>query len=283
MRTAVITGSTGGIGAAVCERLAEAGWALVLVNRSQAKAEKQRDELLQSYPELKVDLVQTDLMDLAQIEESCREVFNLVGDIHALYCIAGVLTDQRKLSAQGHESHYAVNVLANHALIRSLLPLMSDAQSVGDRMIVTMSSSAIKMVELDTKSLSDPAKIGGLMGAYAQSKLAMTAMCAHMAPDLLSAGVYIRAIDPGPTKTSMTSSGDGMPFFLRWLAPILFSDPQKQATKIVAAADPIACAGETGILVSSWEKKPLPKSIQDPLVRAELMDQIQTDCSVLTR
>lgn len=282
MRTAVVTGSTGGIGAAVCERLADKGWALVLVNRSKAKAEKQRNELLQSYPELRVDLVQTDLMDLGQIEKSCREVFNLVGEIHALYCIAGVLTDQRVLSAQGHESHYAVNVLANYALIRTLLPLMSRAQTADDRMIVTMSSSAINMVALDMRNLSDPPKIGGLMGAYAQSKLAMTSMCAHLAPDLLSAGVLVRAIDPGPTKTSMTSSGDGMPFFLRWLAPLLFSDPQKQATKIVAAADPSACAGETGILVSSWRTKPMPKSIEDPLVRAELMDQIQADCSTLT-
>ncbi|MEM8919563.1 MAG: SDR family NAD(P)-dependent oxidoreductase [Pseudomonadota bacterium] len=279
MRTAVITGSTGGIGKAVCAKLADDGWSLVLVNRSQSKAEAQRKELHQTYPDLSVELVGTDLMDLVEIDKTCKEISAKIGEIHALYCIAGVLTDQRKLSAQGHESHYAVNVLANYALIRNLLPLMSDAGQAGERMIVTMSSSAINRVKLDRQSLSAPAKIGGLMGAYAQSKLAMTAMCAQMAPDLWSSGVLIRAIDPGPTKTSMTSSGDGMPFFLRWLVPILFSDPDKQAAKIVAATEPSAHANETGILVSSWKKKRLPKSIADPLVRADLLDQIRSDCS----
>jgi len=254
---------------------------LVLVNRSQTKAEAQRDELRQRHPELEVDLTQTDLMDLAAIDKSCREITSSVTRIDALYCIAGVLTDQRRLSVQGHESHYAVNVLANYALISGLRPVLGGTTFPGaESMVVTMSSSAINMVPLDLSSLSAPEKIGGLMGAYAHSKLAMTGMCVQMAPELKQAGIMVRAVDPGPTKTSMTSSGDGMPFFLRWLAPLLFSDPDKQAAKIVAAADTNAMNGETGILVSSWKAKPLPPSIQNPKDREELMAQIRMDCSL---
>ena len=282
-RKAVITGSTGGIGKAVCARLAQDGWSLVLVNRSQIKAEAQRDELRQRHPELEVDLSQTDLMDLAAIDKSCREITSSVTRIDALYCIAGVLTDQRRLSVQGHESHYAVNALANYALISGLRSVLSGNTHPGaESMVVTVSSSAINMTPLDLSSLSAPEKIGGLMGAYAHSKLAMTGMCVQMAPDLEKAGIMVRAIDPGPTKTSMTSSGDGMPFFLRWLAPLLFSDPEKQAAKIVDAADPDAFLAETGILVSNWKRKSLPKSIQQPEVRRELLERIRIDCS-LTR
>ena len=44
-KLAVITGSTGGIGSAIARQLAEDGWSLVLVNRTQSKAEAQRASL----------------------------------------------------------------------------------------------------------------------------------------------------------------------------------------------------------------------------------------------
>ncbi|MEM6909734.1 MAG: SDR family NAD(P)-dependent oxidoreductase [Pseudomonadota bacterium] len=279
MPTAVITGSTGGIGEAVSATLAADDWSLILVNRSQTKAEQQRDGLLETYPGLNIELIQTDLMDLEEVEASCREIADLGTDIHALYCIAGVLTDQRRLSAQDHESHYAVNVLANYVLMKSLGPLL-----VGDEtdkgMIVTMSSSAIKGADLDIRALSAPEKIGGLMGAYAQSKLAMTAMCARMAADPQMAGAVIRAIDPGATKTPMTAGGDGMPFFIRWMVPFFFSDPEQQASKIVAAAEPHAFGGATGVFISGWQQKPLPKSIAEPAIQDELLAQIAKDCAI---
>ncbi|MEM1196867.1 MAG: SDR family NAD(P)-dependent oxidoreductase [Pseudomonadota bacterium] len=276
--TAVVTGSTGGIGGAVCDELASQGWSLILVNRSQSKAFDQKERLVAKYPDITVDLVETDLMDLTRIEQSCREIEQKAGRVDALYGIAGVLTSERRLSAQGYESHYAVNVLANCVLIRNLIPIMTMGESLQPPMIVTMSSSAIKRGALDIENLSDPPKIGGLMGAYAQSKLALTAICAEMAPELEALGIRIRAIDPGPTKTSMTAGGDGMPLVLKWLAPILFSDPQKQAAKIVAAADPEAFGGATGIFVSSGRQNPLPKSIASQPIRGQLLEKIHRDC-----
>ncbi|MEM1052824.1 MAG: SDR family NAD(P)-dependent oxidoreductase [Pseudomonadota bacterium] len=278
--TAVVTGSTGGIGSAICEELAKDDWSLILVNRSNSKASAQRAQLLEKYPSIRVDLIQTDLMDLTRIEESCGEICEKVGEIAALYCVAGVLTSERRLSVQGHESHYAVNVLANYVLIKNLKSSMAASEDGETPMIVSMSSSAIKSGDLVVDGLSNPPKIGGLMGAYAQSKMALTAMVAEMARELEMSGVLIRAIDPGPTKTSMTSGGDGMPLILRWLAPILFSDAHQQAAKIVAAADPAAFGQGTGTFVSSWKEQKLPKSIADGSKRAELMRQIQIDCQV---
>ena len=198
--TAVVTGSTGGIGSALCDELARLGWSLVLINRSQSKALEQKSAILKNHPDLSVTLVQVDLMDLADIRRAGRELLDKVGSFDALYCIAGVLTSQRRLSVDGHESHYAVNVLANYVMIQSLAPLMITKQGQPTSMVVPMSSSAINRGNLDIENLSDPPKIGGLMGAYAQSKLALPAMCAETAQDLRSHGVLIRAIDPGPTR-----------------------------------------------------------------------------------
>ena len=276
-RTAAITGSTGGIGTAIARGLAEDGWSLVLVNRSRTKALAQKEELQRDFPTIRIQTVQTDLMDLESIKTSCDEIAQITDHIDALYCVAGVLTSQRTLSAQGHESHYAVNVLAPYALIRNLAPLLTRAESDEHGMVVTMSSSAINRPKLDTSSLSDPAAIGGLMGAYAHTKLAMTAMCVQMAPELEESGVLIRAIDPGPTKTSMTSGGDGMPIVLRWLVPLLFADASTQAAKVIKAADPEGLDKRTGVFVSSGRIKPLPSSIAEAPERAKLMDTIASD------
>lgn len=276
--TAIVTGSTGGIGSALCDELARLGWSLVLINRSQSKALEQKSAILENHPDLSVTLVQADLMDLADIRRACRELLDRGSKIDALYCIAGVLTSQRRLSADGHESHYAVNVLANYLMIQNLAPLMVGVQGQPASMVVTMSSSAINRGNLDIENLSDPPNIGGLMGAYAQSKLALTAMCAEMAQDLRLHGVLIRAIDPGPTKTSMTASGDGMPTILRWIAKFMFADPHDQAERIVGAANPDEFDGQSGIFVSSWKQKPLPKSILNPSIQARLMEKIRDDC-----
>lgn len=276
--TAIVTGSTGGIGGAVCDELAKQGWSLILVNRSQTKAFDQKERLIAKHPNIRVDLVETDLMDLNRVAQTCREIEQMVDHVDALYGIAGVLTSERRLSAQGHESHYEVNVLANYALIQGLIGIMKGDESAQPPMIVTMSSSAIKRATLAMEDLSDPPQIGGLMGAYAQSKLALTAMCAEMAAELEGLGIRIRAIDPGATKTSMTAGGDGMPLVLKWLAPILFSDPQKQAAKVVASADPQAFGGASGIFVSSGRQTALPKSIASQPIRAKLLGQVQHDC-----
>ena len=71
---AVVTGATGGIGSALCDGLANLGWSLVLVNRSQSKALEQKGTLLTNHPDLSVTLVQADLMDLADIRRACREL-----------------------------------------------------------------------------------------------------------------------------------------------------------------------------------------------------------------
>lgn len=260
---AVITGSTGGIGSAVTSALAQRSWHLVLVNRSQAKADRQRNQVLAAYPHVAIKIVTADLMDINEIEEACAQISSRLPRIDALYNLAGVLTDERRLSAQRHESHYAVNVLANYAMIQGLRGALRREDNELPAMVVTMSSSAIERAKpLDVMNLRDPPEIGGLMGAYAQSKLALTAMGAAMAPQLLEDGILLRSIDPGATRTSMTLKGEGMPTILRWLAPLLFAKPDHQAYKIIDAADPEEFDRRSGVYISSGEEKELPSAIR---------------------
>ncbi len=277
-RVAVLTGSTGGIGSAIANLLASLGWNLVLANRAGSKAIEQRAALTARFPDIQIDPIEIDLMDLGSIERCCETLAGKYERVDALLNIAGILTDQRRDSKQSYEAHYAVNVLSNYALIQGLRPLLRRNSDETPSMVVTMSSSAIRRVAaLELDELKDPSEIGGLMGAYAHSKLAVTAMSVALSEELQAEGIFIRAIDPGATLTPMTSGKDGMPFVLRLLAPLLFSKPDDQALVILVAAKPGELSRRTGIYVSKGKERALPKTIDNPVLQRKLLEQLQAD------
>ncbi|MEM9285129.1 MAG: SDR family NAD(P)-dependent oxidoreductase [Pseudomonadota bacterium] len=278
MPHAVITGSTGGIGAEIARILAESGWALTLINRSAEKSDTQVQELKDTFPGLQAASIVADLMDTDSIANAAKVLLEKAEPIDALYNISGVLTADRVMSTQGYESHYAVNTLAPYVLTQALRPLLKRADGAPPTMVVTMSSSAINAAKsLDVATLPNPPTIGGLMGAYSTSKVALTVMGAGMAADLKSDNILIRSIDPGATMTPMIQRGDGMPTVLRWLAPLLFAKADKNALKIVNAADPDALGGKTGIFVAGGKEKTPPKLVLDPSVQEQVLTRLSTD------
>lgn len=269
----VVTGSTGGIGNEIVKILAKRGDALILVNRSETKALAQRDEICSVYPEARIELVTADLMDIAQILDATAKINAFTGKIKALYNNSGVLTGEKILSKQGFESQFAVNTLAPYLFIRNLRSKMSTAETGAPAMIINLSSGAITSLKtLDLDNLARPEKVGGLMSTYAQTKLAATALAPALAEGLKTENVLIRAIDPGATKTAMTTGGNsGMPKFLSLLAPLLFQPADKQAAKLVDSADPAAFGGRTGIFVANRKEKKLPAPAADPKMQKDLV------------
>lgn len=174
-KSAAITGSTGGIGSAIANQLFANGWGLLLVNRNTQKAEHQRRRLLQSFPDAAVELFEADLMDTLQIIRVSQGIQERFPSIGALYNNSGVLTSQRVNSMQGHESNYAVNTLAPYILMKSLRAALRRSEGAPQTMFINTTSSAQNAVKsLDVESLSNPETIGGLTGAYAATKLALT-------------------------------------------------------------------------------------------------------------
>lgn len=268
----VVTGSTGGIGSELAKILAARGDHLVLINRSPDKAAHQRTELLSAHPAMRIELFTADFMDTKQVEKAINQITLLAGRIDALYNNAGILNAEKILSAQGFESHFAVNVLASYQMIKGLWEKMARSPTETPSMIVNFSSSAIKQQKtLDLGSLANPDKVTGLMGTYAQSKLAATAMSAALAETLANDNILIRAVDPGATKTSMTSGNAAMPKPLQWLAPLLFSPADKQARKVIDSADPVAFGAGSGIFVANCKELKLPKPAADRQIQNNLI------------
>ena len=257
---AVLTGSTGGMGVEIVKILAARGQNLVLVNRSSERSQAQREQLLAAHPDLEIEVVTADLMDTAQTAAAIEAINALPGRVDLLINNSGILTAKKTLSHQGYESQFAVNVLAAYQLTIGLRKKMARASDERPGMVVMLSSSAVNAkAKLELDSLLNPAKVGGLMGTYAHTKLAVTALAPALAGQLKAANILIRAIDPGATKTAMTTGGNAaMPRVLRWLAPLLFKPAGKQALKLIESSDPTALNGKTGVFVANGKTKKMP-------------------------
>ncbi|MEM1157536.1 MAG: SDR family NAD(P)-dependent oxidoreductase [Verrucomicrobiota bacterium] len=272
MHTAVITGSTGGIGMEISKLLAAQGWNLVLLNRSLDKTEKQTAALSEWYPDQSFYSYQANMMDLSEVDHAINLIGNNHPELSALYNVAGLLTDSRMTSMQGVEAHFAVNTLAPYLMIQRLRSQLSAGSSSEQKaIVVNFSSSAIKSVKkLDISSLINPKEIGGLMGAYAKSKVATTMISELLQEQLSAQGILICSVDPGPTKTPMTDSGDGMPWFLSLLQPLIFKSAEAQAGKVVDAVGAVVHEGVSGVFISEGKRKPAPAIVSDTELQSSL-------------
>lgn len=277
-KTAVLTGSTGGIGLEISKILAKQGWNLALVNRSQEKTNFQLEELHKSHPSQEFTGFIANLMDASDINRVAAEIRSEYTEISALYNIAGLLTDKRIMSPQNIEGHFALNTLAPYALTQLLRnQLGAGVRNIQQSVIVNFSSSAINAVkEIDVRTLTNPESIGGLMGAYATSKTALTAVSALMKEELLKDGILIQVVDPGPTKTSMTGSSDGMPWYLLLLRPLLFKSAKLQAQRLISAVESAVSEGKSGLFISEGQQKSYPPITLNKDIQTEIKSLLDT-------
>ena len=73
-KTAMLSGSTGGIGSEIAKLLAQRCWNLALVNRSADKAQEQAAQLRRDYPNVSVCIYMADLLDQLEIVSVCKEI-----------------------------------------------------------------------------------------------------------------------------------------------------------------------------------------------------------------
>ncbi|MEM9166535.1 MAG: SDR family NAD(P)-dependent oxidoreductase [Planctomycetota bacterium] len=276
-KTAVLTGSTGGLGAAITRLLADEGWKLVLLNRPSERSDRQARELADRLGDERVHLYPADLMDLDEVSGAIDRIRADHAELHALYNMSGVLTDTKVMSRQGAESHFAVNTLVPYVLSTRLRDRLASGATPDDpALVVNTSSGVVKSVKrLDVASLRDPEEVGGLMGAYAQSKLAVTAVTCMLEQAFAQDGVVVVSVDPGPMKTAMTSNNTAMPWFLRLLVPVLFKSPESVAQRMLRGLESARVGRAGGAFLSIDKRIETPAIAMDAEVHAKLRDVME--------
>ncbi len=187
----LITGASSGIGRASAERLARAGYELVLVARRKAQLEEVAQACLEAGAGGSHILV-ADLADsqacLALVEEAC----NIVGNLDALVNAAGIARSEAlpKASLENFEATIALNLQAPYLLMSCFAQALQPA-----------SQAAIINI----------ASVAGLRGypyvaAYTASKHGLVGLTRSAAKELAPKGIRVNAICPGYVESPMTEA-----------------------------------------------------------------------------
>lgn len=193
----LLTGATDGIGLLTAKTLAALGHTILIHGRSVEKLAKAAEDIggmTESYC--------ADFSKLDQVRAMAGDFQRRHTHLDVIINNAGVLKLSGTITPDGYDARFVVNTFAPYVLTQNLLPILS-AQG----RIVNLSSAAQAAVDLEAlhgrRHLDD-------MGAYAQSKLAITIWTHHLA-QTLTAGQIAVAVNPGSLLASkMVKEGFGI-------------------------------------------------------------------------
>ena len=227
IRTALITGASGGIGDALARVFARQGWGLILVARSGDKLAELARVLGQVYGVPVTTLVQ----DLAQPDgaEAVYEQVQQAGlTVDALVNNAGTLTYGPFVTTDwGREAEtIALNLTALTRLCKLFLPLMV-ARGTGYVLNVGSTGSFVP---------------GPLNAVYCATKAYVLSLSDALAEELDGTGVSVTCLCPGVTKTALQSHA-GMDVRLMRLGAMEAEDVARQGYEALMAGKRVFVPG----------------------------------------
>lgn len=142
-KVAVITGSNSGIGFWAASALAGKGCTVVLACRTEEKAEAAKKEILEKFPDAKIDFIPLDNMDFASVRAFAETFHEKYDRLDVLANNAGVMALPLKESKDGYDIQIQTNHLS-HFLLTSLLweKLVS---TEGQGRVIQVSSASHKL------------------------------------------------------------------------------------------------------------------------------------------
>jgi NAD(P)-dependent dehydrogenase (short-subunit alcohol dehydrogenase family) len=167
-RTVVITGANSGLGLRSAEVLAAKGARVLMACRSPERGADALRRVLAGGG--KAELVALDLADLSSVRAAAADIRERTGDaVDVLMNNAGVMATPRGWTADHFETQFGTNHLGHAALTWLLMPALRTQP--GAR-VVTLSSLAHKMGDLQVADPNYEARRYSAWPAYGQSKLA---------------------------------------------------------------------------------------------------------------
>jgi len=237
-RVILITGASAGIGKAGALELGRRGWKVFVHARSAARGNPVLDELKKNAPNADLVLVTGDLASLEETKALADQVKSQTEKLDVLWNNAGLILDERKVSADGWELTMAVNHLAPFVLTRELLPLVEQAQG----RIITTSSFANNFGTFNWDDWMDEKSKYNSMKIYGKSKLANILFTRELAHRVGPKGVTTYCFHPGFVSTDFgkqrgaARQESNMP---GWLQSLIMIDSETGAdTGIFLADDP---------------------------------------------
>ena len=286
-KIAVVTGANTGLGYETALGLARQQIWVVMACRSLERAAQARADIAAQVPGASLDILPVDLADLASVRRFAQVFRQRYDRLDLLINNAGIMLVPYRKTADGLESHMAVNYFGHFLLTALLLDLMPDRS---DSRVVALSSNAHKFcrrIRFDDL----PWEQGySKLGAYAQSKLVCLMFALELQRRLERSGRNILSVAAHPglaaTELARYMPRYQMRLLQYTLGPFLSHPADGAMPTLMAALDPAVQGGEyfgpQGLLEFSGLPGAAPKSAyaQDPAVARRLwqVSEQLTDC-----
>jgi len=226
-KVVVITGASDGIGAAAARRLAANGHRVVVIGRSPEKTAA-------IGAELGADHLVADFARFAEVRVLAARLLERYPRIDVLANNAGLISQRRTLTEDGHERTFQVNHLSPFLLTSLLLERLVDSSA---SVIATSSGAHLGgRIELDDL---DHASGYTTMRAYSDSKLAQVLHTRELDHRFGASGLASAAFHPGVIATSFATAERG-PVSWAYRGPLpklVLGSPERGADTLVFLAE----------------------------------------------
>jgi NAD(P)-dependent dehydrogenase (short-subunit alcohol dehydrogenase family) len=230
-RTVLVTGGTSGLGLATVEASARLGATVHLLGRDRQRGESAARGVRRRVPNAEVVVEECDLGSLAAVAEFAADFSQRVPALDGLVHNAGVMTDRRTESPEGHELTLSVHVLGPHLLTSLLRPVLTD----GARVVFVTSGGMYS----ESLAVDDPEyREGEFSGvtAYARAKRMQVVLTQRWAEELAASGVGVHVMHPGWADTPGIQAS--LPRFRTLTRPILRTPAEGADTVVWLLAEP---------------------------------------------
>mgnify|MGYP000695765883 CR=1 FL=1 len=213
-KTAVVTGSTGGIGLAIAKGLAHAGAKIVVNGRKQATVDKGIAAIHHSVKAAAVTGVAADV----STAEGCEALAKAVPSVDILINNAGIFEPKPffEITDADWTRYFETNVMSGVRLSRAYMPGMLERN--WGRIIFISSESAVN--------------IPPEMIQYGLTKTAQLSLTQGLAQLTAGTNVTVNAVLPGPTRS------EGVEEFLKEMAAAVGKTPDEMAATFVQTHRP---------------------------------------------
>ena len=221
-KVCIVTGGSGGIGYAVCDRFLSEGAKVVLTSIDLPSALVAEKQLKEKYPNSTViGIAPTPLWSFSETEKAFKEVYEKFGRIDVLVNNAGTSDETAfdNYSEEIFDRLFNLNIKAMFACTRAVINYM-EAQGEG----VIINTSSVVSVCGQPKGV-----------AYPASKSAVNGFTLSLAREVAKKGIRVNAVAPGVTKTTLLKDVPA-----RMLDPVVQMIPLKRIGEPEDVANAIA-------------------------------------------
>lgn len=181
-KRALITGGTSGIGLETAKQFINEGARVAITGRNPATLESARNELHSD-----VVIIPSDASNVAAQKQVVNAVQEAFGGLDVLFVNAGIaeLKPVEQWDEDAFDRSFAINLKGPYFLIQALLPVFANPTSI------VLNASVNAHIGMPNTSV------------YAATKAAMLSLVRTLSGELISRGIRLNAISPGPISTPL--------------------------------------------------------------------------------